>query len=338
MLPCSAIGLHAVEHRRLQRGRHVGLAHERVDRVLLQRDLLVERFDLLARLGQAAFALAQFEAGVQAGGHAVAHQLQGFVALGQRALGHGELVVQARPLEVAARHVAGQQHTRCVGIGGRGIGRADGGVERAAVLAEEVELPAGAELQRADVLRGAAQRCRVDVVAVELLAVQVELALHLRLERGTGDVRGGLRAREPGLGDLQVGVAGHGLVDQRIELRVAEGEPPLAVERGGRRGGAVGRDAQRRRVAQLGLRADAGHVGTAGERDHQQRSGHDGRAPQCGSRDRGAARCAHGEGISHFYLHGPQGPVRCRGCGADSLSAAPTPHWKNLQGVRSGRG
>jgi hypothetical protein len=54
--------------------------------VLLQRDLLVERFDLLARFGQAAFALAQFEAGVEAGGDAVAHELEGFVALGQRAL------------------------------------------------------------------------------------------------------------------------------------------------------------------------------------------------------------------------------------------------------------
>ncbi|MCY1511694.1 hypothetical protein D9M68_461310 [compost metagenome] len=276
--------------------------------MLLQRDLLVERFDLLAGLGQAAFALAQFEAGVEAGRDAVAHQLEGLVALGQRALGHFDLFVQARPLEVAARHVAREQHARGIGVGRGGIGRAEGGVERAAVLAEEVELPARAELQQADVLRRAAQRRRVDVVAVELLAVQVEVGADLGQQRRTSDVRRGLGTHEARTRDLQVRVAGHGLVDQRIELAVAEGLPPLAVEGG--YGGArrVGRDAERGRIAQRRVRGDAGHVGATGERDHRQRGGHDRRATQR----------AHGERLSHSSLHGPRGPVRCRGCGASS--------------------
>ncbi len=271
--------LDARDQRRLEGVARAGLAHERVERVLGDRDLLVERLDLLARLGQAAFALAQFEPGVEAGRDAVAHQLQGFVALCQRALRHRELVIEARPLEVAARHVAREQHAGRVGIGGGGIGGADRGIERGAVLAEEVELPARAELQQADVLDRAAQRFGIDVVGVELLARAIEVEPDLGLERRARDVGIGLRAREAGLRDLQVGVAGHRLVDQAAELRIAEGQPPLAVEGGS--GGLVGRgDTERAGIAQLGMGADAGHVGAAGERDHQQRGDHDGSAAQ----------------------------------------------------------
>ncbi len=117
MLGCSAIGLTPAQHRRAQRLRDTRLAPTSASSACCgDRDLLVERFDLLARLRQAAFALAQFEAGVEAGGHAVAHQLERFVALRQRALGDGELVVQARPLKVAARHVAREQHAGSIGM------------------------------------------------------------------------------------------------------------------------------------------------------------------------------------------------------------------------------
>jgi hypothetical protein len=66
--------------------RHVGLADQRGQRVAGELHLFLQRFDLLARFGQRAFALAQFQRGVEAGAHALAHQLQLLFALRQRAL------------------------------------------------------------------------------------------------------------------------------------------------------------------------------------------------------------------------------------------------------------
>jgi hypothetical protein len=100
-------------------------------------------------LGDRAFALPLFQRRVQAGAHAVAHQLQRLLALRQRALRHAQLVVQARQLEVAARDLAGQQRAGGIDIGLRGARRAQRGLQRLRVAAEEVDLPAGAQLQRA---------------------------------------------------------------------------------------------------------------------------------------------------------------------------------------------
>ncbi len=305
MVGCSAICRMPPSAGGGQALRRVRLGHQRVERVLRERDLFAQGLDLLACLRQAAFALAQFEARVEAGRDAVAHQLQRFFALRERALRDGQLVGQPRPLEVAARDVAGQQDAGCVGIGGRGIRAADGGFDRGAVLAEEVDLPACVELQRAGLLDRAAERRRVDVVAAELLPRQVELAIDLRLAGRFGDSGRGLRARETRLRHLQVGIALQRLVDQCVELGVAEAEPPLAVD-GGR--GLCVRQAQRIGIAELGMRIDVRHVGAAGQDGDRQRGGQGNRA---------AARELRRKRI-HLFLHGPQWPVRCRGCGADS--------------------
>ena len=96
---------------------------ERGERMAGQRDLLVDRFDLLARLGQRAFALAQLDGGVEAGREALADQREDLVALRQRALQHVALLDQAGQLHVVARDVDGEQHARGGGIGlGRALG------------------------------------------------------------------------------------------------------------------------------------------------------------------------------------------------------------------------
>jgi hypothetical protein len=116
-----------VHRRRLPARRHVGLAHQGSQRIAGELRLFLQRFDLLARFGQRAFALAQLQRGVEAGAHALAHQLQLlFARCSQRAPGHAQLLVQAHQLEVAARHVAGQHHAGGVdvGLGGAAAPRA----------------------------------------------------------------------------------------------------------------------------------------------------------------------------------------------------------------------
>ena len=232
---CSAIGLDAAERRRHQRAASRSAWPTSASSACCASAICsLERLDLLARLGQAAFALAQFEAGVEAGGDAVAHQLQRFLALRQRALGHGQLVAQARPLDVAARDVAGEQDAGGIGIGGGGVGAADRGIERRAVLAEEVELPAAVELQRAGLLDRAAERRRVDVVVAELLAREIERAVDLRLVGRLGDGDRGLRAWPGAHGaTCRFGLPCSAWSIRPFELRVAEGEPPVAVDRAG---------------------------------------------------------------------------------------------------------
>ena len=75
-------------------------------------DLLVERFDLLARLGQRALALAQLDGGVEPGLHALADQAEQLVALRQRAQRDLALLEQAGELQIGAGDVARQQHAR----------------------------------------------------------------------------------------------------------------------------------------------------------------------------------------------------------------------------------
>ena len=114
-----------------------------------QGQLLLQGFDLQPRIGQAAFALAQFQAGVQPGVDAVLHQTQGLRALGQQTLRHTQLIVQTQQLKVAARHMAGQQHAGGIGIRLRGARIAQCGIERCAVFAKEIQLPTTRQLRLA---------------------------------------------------------------------------------------------------------------------------------------------------------------------------------------------
>ena len=208
----------------------VGLAHQCGERIARELHLLLQRLDLLARLGQRAFALALLQRGVQARVDAVAHQLQRLLALRQRALRDLQLVLQPRQLEVAARDIAGQQHARRLDLGLRRARAAQRGLERLAVPAEEIELPAGAHLQRAELVDRAAQRRRIDAGAREALAARLERALHLRQRGRPGQFLHRLRARQAGLRHAQVGAALQRLVDELVQLRVAERLPPLRGE------------------------------------------------------------------------------------------------------------
>ena len=62
------------QRRRTDRGSVLGRSGQRGNGLLGQRDLLLQRFNLLAHFGQAAFTLAQFQGGVQPGVNAVSHQ------------------------------------------------------------------------------------------------------------------------------------------------------------------------------------------------------------------------------------------------------------------------
>ena len=112
-----------------------------------QGDLLVDRFELLARLGPHAFALAQLDRGVEAGRDALARQREHLLALRERALQDLALLDQARELHVGARDVDGEQDARRVGVGERRALGADRRVELGAVAAEQVELPRAVQLR-----------------------------------------------------------------------------------------------------------------------------------------------------------------------------------------------
>ena len=86
----------------------VGLGDQGRQRMAAQHDLLLQLLNLQPCLRQAAFALAQLQPRVQASAHTVSHQLQGFLPLGQCALGHPHLLVQAQQAEIGARDLAGQ--------------------------------------------------------------------------------------------------------------------------------------------------------------------------------------------------------------------------------------
>jgi hypothetical protein len=290
----------ARRHRRQPRRRRdhlrVGLAHQRGQGVAREAGLLLQRLDLLARLGQAAFALAQLQRRVQAGVDAVAHQPQRLLALGQGALGDGELVVGPRQLEVGAGDVAGQQDAGGLGLGLRSTGGAQRAIEQCAVLAEEVDLPAGVQLQRPAGAGGAGQRRRNHAVLGVALGGDVQLAADLRQQRAARHFADSLGPCQPCLRDAQVRVVGQCLFDQAAQLLVAELAPPLHRQRRRRRGIQL----QRRAVFEFGLWFDAGQVGAA--RQQQGR----GQRRQLGLL----------VVICHSFPCRPGSPGRCPGCGA----------------------
>ena len=238
------------------------------------RDLLVQGLDLLTCFRQAAFALPQFQPGIEACRNAIAHQAQGFVALRQRSPGHRQLFVQSGPLHVVARHIAGQQHAGCVGIGGSGVDCTERGIQRRAVLAEKVDFPAPAQLQRAGFLNRTTQWRRVDVGAAEFLPRQVERAVELGPIGCFRQCRRRPRPGQPRLCALQIRIAGNGLLDQGVQLGIAKSEPPLAVYCVCHRllhrirAGIDGRQILRTDVTQSGVRSDAGHIGAGGQGQH----------------------------------------------------------------------
>ena len=125
--------------------------------------------------------------------------LQGFFALRQRALGHGQLVVQARPLEVAARHVAGQQHARRSASAAAALAAPMAASSAARFLPKKSSSQLPLSCSVPVFLDRAAQRRRVDVVLAELLARQVEAARRPAAGRpAPATSTDGLRARQRG--------------------------------------------------------------------------------------------------------------------------------------------
>ena len=153
----------------------------------------------------------QLELGVQPRSDAVLHQVAVLLTLGQRALGNAQLGFNAHQLKVSARHAAGQQHAGSLCIGQNGLLLAQCGIQRRAVFAEEVQLPAPAELQRADIAYRATQRWRVNAGGAEQLACHVQAGIELRAFAAAQAVLGGLYALQPGLRHAQAGA-----ISQRI--------------------------------------------------------------------------------------------------------------------------
>ena len=84
--PGTATGCSGVSRGASASKRVGGSPSKRRERVARERDLLVDRLDLLARLGQRAFALALLDGGVDAGADALADQAEELLALAERAL------------------------------------------------------------------------------------------------------------------------------------------------------------------------------------------------------------------------------------------------------------
>ena len=308
-----------------------------LERIARQRHLFVQHFNLQARTGQAAFALAQFQCGVEPGIDAVTHQLEGFLALGQGALCHGRLLAQADQLKVRPGHLAGQQYPRRLGVGLGGARVAQRSIKRRAVLAEKVQLPAGGKLGRSTRPYRAGQWWRHGAVGDVALARQVQLAVDLRQRGYRGHFAHGLRPCQTGFGQLQVRAGLQGLGHQAVERFIAKLAPPLDSHRSGR--GRRIRTGQRS-SAQAGLRRYTRHVGTAGDADgHQACRHHTGHANQQhahrGAPHRQFGLCRYARSlrrrlrlapkyravnvVCHFFLSVHAGSALCPACGANNF-------------------
>lgn len=215
-------GLHRLQAR-AQRGQRVRrLRAECGQRVARQRDLLVQRLDLLARFGQRAFALAQLETGVEPGLHALADERQDLIALRQRTGRDLALFDQPRQRHVAARDRTGEQLARGQHLGLRGTLAAQRGLQRSLVATEEVELPRRIGLQRARGFHRPGQRRQVQAIGGKALARQVERTIYLQAVGRLGDFHRSLGPAQASLRELEVGVAGQRTLDQVGQCRVAQ--------------------------------------------------------------------------------------------------------------------
>ena len=203
---------------------------------------------------------------IQAGLQAVFHQLLRLLALGQGALCHLQLTLDTHPLEVVARHIAGQQHAGGLGVCLGGAALANGRIQRSAVLTKQIELPVARGLQGGNLALTTGYRGGHQAIAGVELAGGVQPGVQLGGAGGIGVVDGGHHTLHPGLGHAQAGVVGQGLVHQLVQLRIAIGFPPLAVQRHAVGGNGLGRQARLLGRHGFGLRKDAGEIGTGGQR------------------------------------------------------------------------
>ena len=197
-----------------------------------QHDLLLQRFKLQARFGQAAFALAQLKRGVQPGGHAVLHQFQRFGALGQGALGQPGLFIQTQPVEVSSGHLTGQKQTRGLPVCLHCAGSAQRCIQRSAVLAEKIKLPAAGKLDRAVGDCRTRQRRRHQTGFGVALTGDVQLPTDLRHIGCAGGIHSRLGTGQTRLRHLQAGVVGQRLGDQTAQRVISKGAPPLSIHGG----------------------------------------------------------------------------------------------------------
>ena len=260
--------------RRIQRrGGRRPLPRQRGDLVAQQR-LLLAQHDLLALdVGQRRLRHAQVLAVVQAGGAALAHQVQALVAQGLLLLQQAALRLAAGQRDIGLGDGVGHAQPRGGRVGLGGALLAQRRLQRGVVLAEEVELVAQAGLDVGQRLHAARQRRRVDAVLAEALARRVGLELRRRPLGGLGVLGQRRGAGDAGPRQRQRRRVRDRLVDQRVQLRIAEGLPPLRVERLGRAGleaQAGGGLVAVNRPAWLGQLGN----GRAGGEHHQQRRAH----------------------------------------------------------------
>ena len=160
---------------------------------------------------------------------ALAIELAQALALGERLLRDLERGEVGLELEVGLRHGRGEDEPRGCRVGGRRARLAERRGELVAVLAPEVELVVEVERDPARVDPAAAERRRIDVVLAEALARHARVEIDGRVQgraRGVGEGAGGAHPR---FGGAQARVARERLLDERVELRVAEHRPPVGA-------------------------------------------------------------------------------------------------------------
>ena len=208
-----------VEGRRRLPGQHRDLAAP-------QHDLLVQRLDLGARIGQGAFGLRQFDLAVQTRRSALARQAEELAALRQRALRDFALGQQAGQGDVASADLGGEAGRGGRHLGLRGARLIARGSNFGGMAAEQVRRPAEIALHAGVVTHLACDRRRDQAVLGVPLARHVRAQRELRSRSGAADFGQRRGTVQAGTYDRQIRVALERLIDQRVEPGVAQCGPP----------------------------------------------------------------------------------------------------------------
>ena len=162
--------------------------------------------------------LLDFERRDEAGLLAPLRDLQGLELAGQVVVGDRQPRLGAAQRDVGERHLGGDRHLHVAQVRRAGPGAGFAGVERTAVGAEDVELPARVQAGREAAARG---------LPAGGPAPRRGRAAHRRPQRGGRDIAQRPRLAQRSLGALHAGVGLQGLDHQAAQQRVVEAHPPL---------------------------------------------------------------------------------------------------------------